>query len=403
MDVRRAKAGELEQIIELQSARNGPECGPLIAGLVEDVDHGIDCFTVAVEGNRVVSSLCLLQRSLTIEGVTVGMGQPEFVATSPDHGRRGLVRAQLDLVHEWSADRGDLVQVIAGIPYFYRQFGYEYAVDMPRVRLLLPGVPLDPPAGWEVRRATDADVPAIMALQASTQELSTLVSARSESWWRWSVNSDVGGHDVVATRDGVVHGSAFLGDGPPGVGAGVLTLLTVAADEPDAVWALVAHAAAAAAAEGKAAGIEERLGMAKVVHGVSTRHPRRYALYGRVGDPVALLERLRPALSARLQRSHHARSSTTLVVSSYSSSLTLTIESGVVTGVEAGGPNQDPLAGGVAAPGIGVPPDLMATLLLGRYGAQELADRHPDVRLGRWSDLAEVLFPRLDADLVVSL
>ncbi len=37
---------------------------------------------------------------------------------------------QFEEVHKWSAERGHKVQVITGIPYYYRQFGYEMALDL---------------------------------------------------------------------------------------------------------------------------------------------------------------------------------------------------------------------------------------------------------------------------------
>ncbi len=33
--------------------------------------------------------------------------------------------------HERSAARGHVLQIMIGIPYFYRLFGYEYAIDIP--------------------------------------------------------------------------------------------------------------------------------------------------------------------------------------------------------------------------------------------------------------------------------
>jgi hypothetical protein len=54
---------------------------------------------------------------------------PEIVGTHPDYRRRGLVRNQFDLMHKWSADRGELFNTIMGIGYYYRQFGYEYALN----------------------------------------------------------------------------------------------------------------------------------------------------------------------------------------------------------------------------------------------------------------------------------
>ena len=55
-------------------------------------------------------------------------GLPELVGTHPDYRRRGLVREQFEVLHRWSKERGHLMQAIAGIPYYYRRFGYEMAV-----------------------------------------------------------------------------------------------------------------------------------------------------------------------------------------------------------------------------------------------------------------------------------
>ncbi|HEX7168937.1 MAG TPA: GNAT family N-acetyltransferase [Acidimicrobiales bacterium] len=395
--VRQATTSDLEQIVDLQVDRNGPECEPMIRALVASPENGIGCFTVAVDGARVVSSLCLMREAFVLEGVRIPVGRPEFVATHRDFEHQGLVRDQMDLVHGWSADRGDLVQVITGIPYFYRRFGYEYAIPMPRVRIVNPGVTVGTPDGWSVRHAALDDVDAIVATSSRALADVPLVAVRSPEWWRWWVSNDTGGGWYLAVRDGRVRGCAFVGDGPPGIDNHALCVAAIAAHEEDAVWALVADAFARAG--GKPVAVEERTGLARVAAGISSRHSRQYAVYVRVADPVALLDHLRPVLTARLRRSHHASSSGTLLLSTYASSLTIHYANGEISAIERGGPHKDPVGSG----GIGVPPDLVATLLFGRYGATELAERHPDVRLGRRVDLAEILFPRVEADLVMSL
>lgn len=89
-------------------------------------------FTIVEEtdSGRIVSSMCLIQQTWTYEGIEFGMGRPEYVASHPDFRKRGLIRAQFEVVHQWSADRGLMVQGITGIPYFYRQFGYEFALNL---------------------------------------------------------------------------------------------------------------------------------------------------------------------------------------------------------------------------------------------------------------------------------
>jgi hypothetical protein len=391
IDVRQATAADVEQIVALQVDRNGAEWEPMVRALLAHPDVGPRKFTVAVDGDRVVSSLCLLTAGLRIGNVDLAVGQPEFVATVVRQEHRGLVRAQMRVVHDWSARRGDLAQIITGIPYFYRRFGYEYAIPFPRVRLVTPNVSLALPEGWSVRRAAPDDAPAIVRLHDHAQAGVPLVATRAEQWWRWSVGVDDPAPSYVAETEGTVHGIACIGAGASPAYDFATNVRGVAFDRLDALDALMAEAAQ----RRKPVAIEERGRHTGPAEAISQRHPLHYALYVRVPDPVALLDRLRPVLSERLTASPRATTSGRLLLSTYSSSIAITYERGAVVSVEAGPPLQDPVGAG----GAGVPPDLVATLVFGRYGATGLAARHDDVRLGQVADLMETLFPRLDADV----
>jgi predicted acetyltransferase len=74
--------------------------------------------------------MCLIPQTWTYAGVPFGVGRPEAVGTDPDYRRRGLIRMQFEVLHGKSAAMGHLVQGITGIPWYYRQFGYEYALDL---------------------------------------------------------------------------------------------------------------------------------------------------------------------------------------------------------------------------------------------------------------------------------
>ncbi|MCI0552149.1 MAG: GNAT family N-acetyltransferase [Anaerolineae bacterium] len=89
-------------------------------------------FTIIEEAatGRIVSSLNLIPQMWSYEGIEFGVGRPELVGTLPEYRGRGLVRIQFDEIHQWCAERGYMVQAITGIPYFYRQFGYEMALDL---------------------------------------------------------------------------------------------------------------------------------------------------------------------------------------------------------------------------------------------------------------------------------
>ncbi len=93
-----------------------------------DVDR---CILVEdTRANKVVASMWLIPVVWAFGGIPFRVGRPEEVASDPDYRRRGLVRAMFEAFHARSAADGEVVQAITGIPYYYRQFGYEYALDL---------------------------------------------------------------------------------------------------------------------------------------------------------------------------------------------------------------------------------------------------------------------------------
>jgi len=88
-------------------------------------------FTIVENADgEIVSSMCLISQTWTFGGAAFPCGMPELVATAPEYRRKGLVRRQFAAIHDLSARRGELMQFIGGIPNFYRQFGYDMALNM---------------------------------------------------------------------------------------------------------------------------------------------------------------------------------------------------------------------------------------------------------------------------------
>lgn len=123
--------------------------------------------TVVEDSGRIVSALFLIPQVWRYAGVAIEAGQPELIATHPDYRRRGLVRAQFDVVHDWARAAGQLYQFISGIPWYYRQFGYSYALDLPSRPVLWLGQPPPLPEDFSLRPATAADVGFLAELEAA--------------------------------------------------------------------------------------------------------------------------------------------------------------------------------------------------------------------------------------------
>lgn len=386
--LRTATEADIDGIVALTVDREDPEDGPQARLVLEDPEVGPGCWTVVVDGERVVSALVLLPDELRLGGLPLPVGQVDFVATDRRYEGRGLVRAQMDLVHHESAQQGQLVQVLIGIPYFYRQFGYEYAVAHPSTRVLTARS--EAPADVSIRLPAREDLPTMRRLQDAAQDRADLTLLRNERTWRWLL--DAPGVELWLAEEGgqTVGMARVLRQG------GSIHVAEVAGPLA-AVRALLAHAEGRAG-DGRVT-VADRPGTPVAAELAATGRsdgevPDEY--YIRVQDPVTLLDHLRPVLSERLSRSPFAEESGPVLVSFYRSSATLHLQGGEVVAVERGPAVQSPVSSG----GAGVAPDHVAKLLFGRHGAVGLERRHPDVNLGRRRGLMATLFPPVTADLL---
>jgi hypothetical protein len=291
--------------------------------------------------------------------------------------------------HDRSAARGHLAQVLIGIPYFYRQFGYQYAIELPRSRVVRT-VP-SPGGGHTVRTAGPGDLPAMAELQLATQRAADLSMPHSPACWRWLVARD-GSHQLIVERAGVPVATGRL-TAPDDDDEAVLG--EVAATDPAAAYALVAHAAAGTGG----LLVKERPGSpgGDALESLLAPPPRQAAqYYVRVPDVTALLEHLRPVLAARLAASELAGARGEVVVSFFRHHVRMSYAAGTVGEVRPAGVMQAPAAVG----GAGVAPDLAGALVFGPHGIAGLAERHPDVYPGPNEALLRTLFPPIRADLL---
>lgn len=177
--------------------------------------HSPDCFTLVEERatGRIVSALNLISQTWSYGGVPIGVGRVELVGTAPDHRRQGLIRRQMEVVHRWSAERGELVTAITGIPWYYRQFGYEYALEHSHARMLAVHTvpPADAPA-FRLRDATELDAPLCAGADRRAAARSLVTCQRDEATWRY----EIAGRDAFEPKPPVVKVVERTGGEPVG-------------------------------------------------------------------------------------------------------------------------------------------------------------------------------------------
>jgi hypothetical protein len=197
-----------------------------------------------------------------------------------------------------------------------------------------------------------------------------------------------GSTQLVAERDGTIIATAR--QTPPGEGV----VLGELAGTDHGLRALVS----AAAQHGDVAVLERaRLDalLTEIAEPPEAPDRAREWVYGRVGALAPLLDHLRPVLLERF-RAAGLGGRHEVLLSSWRSHVRFSIDDDAMSEVIAGGPEQAPISKG----GSGVPPDALAPLLLGPFGAAGLETRYGDVLLGRQRDLMEALFPPMTSDLL---
>jgi ribosomal protein S18 acetylase RimI-like enzyme len=360
----------------------------------------------------IASTMNLIPQTWTYAGIPFGVGRPEVVATHPEYRRRGLVRRQFEVVHRWSAERGHLVQAITGIPWYYRQFGYEMAVELSGGRRcyapLIPALKEGQEEPFRLRKATEADIPFLADLYNRSLSRHLLACPRDEALWRL----ELGGRspqasfrvDIFETPAGEPVGFAF---GPEMMWGAALPIwwFEVA---PGHNWQAVANSALRAF---KVIG-EERLKkqapektFEQVYFVLGSQHPlyqvipqrmqeftEPYAWYLRVPDLPAFLRGIAPALEARLGASYLPGYTGDLMINFYRSGVRLLFEQGVLTAVETWQPATDH-RGHVA-----FPDRTFTQMLFGYRSLDELEAAFPDCWVDRDSPdkgvLARILFPK---------
>jgi hypothetical protein len=387
-----------------------------------------DCTIVAEAATgAVVSCLHLVSQTWTYGGVPIAVGQPELIGTLPGHRGRHLVRRQFEVVHGWSAERGHRLLAISGIPWFYRQFGYELAIERgggPRVRrdTMLP-VPA-PPAGWRARRATADDAAVLAEIYAVAAARSLVSVPRDAALWRYELSgrrqdSAQRREVLLLERDG--HPVGYVAHAVELFSSGSL-VVTGFEVVPGASWReawLAALPALFEAGDAIAAGTPARQCGALSLWLLGRVHPLyrvlrfqewedAYAYYARVPDVPAFLRAVAPALERRLADSACAGHTGTLTLGFYRDGVRLVLARGRIEAVEAwrpdirvaglefGRPSADPRRA------LAMFPDLtFLQLLFGFRALTELESAFPDcvVRTNEARALLEALFPRTPSDV----
>ncbi|GHO71397.1 hypothetical protein KSC_102890 [Ktedonobacter sp. SOSP1-52] len=367
-----------------------PLMGPRDFGIIEDTSE---------EGSPVVASTCLWKHTWTYEGIPFGVGRPEAVATHPAYRHQGLIRTLFEMIHARSETEGDLVQAISGVPYFYRQFGYEYALELEDWRatplVLIPKAQDDEPERYALREVTARDIPVMEELYERQQKHSIVSERRTRKLWLYEIETWKRHPDLLHTFTfqmivdvkGETVGFVACDAYRRGRALGVWLLewvdgVNMQRAMPSVLRALSAYGLGIKPILPETGALQEisfSLGTTHPVHellGEALDRPREppYAWYIRVKNLPAFLLHIAPVLERRLATSPVAGLNQEIKLSFYRSGLRMVFEQGRLVGAE----DWQPPVYGSAANGA-FPPLVFLQVLFGHRSIEALRHVFPDV------------------------
>ncbi len=359
---------------------------------------GYDDF-VYVEDERageMLSTTCLIPWHCRFEEITLKVAMLEMVGTHPAHRRRGLIRAQVRRFHQALDERSFDLSIIEGIPYYYRQYGYGYALDH-RAQDSLPAwcIPDGPTAPYRLRPAILEDAPVLARLYQEAMAPVQLHDLRDEEYWRFLLHwvryptrliederdSRVVGYICAASMEH--SGISVLESGITSYEVGMAALRLLKAET----------------------GGEIRLGwpqsstLVQIARSLGSVTLPVYQWLIRICNVERLLNKMRPIFERRIAASPFTGLTADICLNLYKQAYMLYFREGKLN-VEVAGFVDTSM--GADGGDIRVPPETFPRLILGYRRLEELRDAWPDTYAKpAIAYLADVLFPPVTSFLCV--
>lgn len=346
---------------------------------------------------EIVSMLCLIPWDWHFDSVALRCGELGIVGTHPDYRRRGLSRALTQRHHELLREGGYDLSHIQGIPYFYRQFGYDYAIPLEGGwRVELHAVPEKDDSAFTFRQATEADIPVLMGFFDAAAGDVAIGARRDEATWRYLFGASMQTETAAETwlvLDQTGQPAGYYRIGYYGFSDGLIV------NE----GSRFSHAAAEAVlAQCKALAVTRALPyihlklpanhvLIHTAKHMSAHDTGTYAWQMLVPDKANLLQKLAPVFERRMNESAFAGWSGLYVMNLFREAFEMRFEGGKLVAVSAVGFRE----GG----DIHLPPVAFAPLVLGYRTIDELNHIYHDASCWDKHGLADVLFPKMDSYL----
>jgi predicted N-acetyltransferase YhbS len=360
-----------------------------------------DLIFIENEKGEVVSSLCLIPWEWDYDGITIKVGEMGIVGTAEEYRQRGLIRSQVEYFKQLLNERESDISIIQGIPYFYRQFGYEYSVPLERNCIIelyqIPDYSENEKPKLAYRIAEKKDISAIQKLYNESSKSLGIHSLKDEKIWHYLAEYNpetCTSADIWLAEDmsGQIVGYFLIAKHPFG---DALSVAEVSRLSYDNALDVLRHLKKLAIENNKPnirLNIQSNCELVKTAihHGAIDRGV--YAWQINIPDMVRFLKTISPVLERRLADSPFSGLTEKIRIGFYTEKVAISFENGNITNVE-----KLELSDNRHEP-IRIPPGSAVPLFLGCRDREELCGLWKDMGASpKYSYLFDVLFPKMES------
>lgn len=352
----------------------------------------LEDFFVAKHLGRVVAGLCLIPTEWSIGEVPLKVAELGCVATRQEYRGRGLQRGLMAEYDNHIRKHEFDVSAIEGIPFFYRQFGYEYALPLDeQVRIKLDKIPASESKDT-IRSFGKCDLNKAMELLNRSQQKFYVHSIRDEKLWRLQeetrmvAENEFNSYSVEKNQAMIAY--FRTSQNPKKKELCLREITNVDPSTADSIMQFLKQEGLQNGFETLVCTISHDEPFAR--HLMATGYARQcrpYAWQIRIDDHLTILRKLKALFEKRLESSDYNCFTRIVNLSFYRYTIQLTIEKGRITNIE----NIEDCMNKT----VRFNPNVFPQLLLGYRSREELEKIYPDfIVQPAYRRLIDILFPK---------
>ncbi len=395
---------DVESLVSFNRLIHGEESDArLIRTLIMEHPYSKPDYFIFIEeesDKKIVSSLCLIPWIWQFKGIKIRTGEMGFVGTLREYRNRGLIRKLNERFVELLKRDNFLMSHIQGIAYFYKQFGYEYAIpleggfkfDLSNIEDSKP----DDQKKIRISKATIEDVPILMQLYEDSARKYDITSTREKEIWNflfgpalsWDPTMEI--WRILDQNDNI---TGYFRITQIGFGKGLILneVSDLTHKMAQAVFKKLKELCKKNNQPFVRLNLHKNTTLIKTGLSLGAIDLGHYAWQIKIIDLKRFFEKISTVFEQRINESPFEDLTEKIFISLYRKTLALNFINGKIKEVEV-------LDESIENNLIRIPPNLVVPLILGYYSREELSQHHHDLLYEKRHELLiDILFPKMNS------